>query len=338
MRSSRQWMDRYSRRAGHISPAGVTQRSRCESGAVPQLRCLRSGGDEPGRLLSAVELSPRRKGGSRGSAAGPPPSASRGGFLWSEAGSPGRSPWRLSSSRRRGRRHRHRGGDPDPDRLALADGDRGSVRDRRRQAGRRGRRPVELPGERAEDEALRLHAERRGDRRLQARPRRRLVRRQPHRRGAREAEHPGAPRADRLDASPTPTRRSRSSGKATGHAAGAAAVVARMKRQIAAIVASVPHGDAAHLLRGARARPLLGHVEDVHRPHLHAARPEGHRRRGRQDRLRLPAALGGVHRRGGSRPDRPRRHDVLRPDGGKVEQARPAGARSRRSRTAASSP
>ena len=42
-----------------------------------------------------------------------------------------------------------------PDRLALADRDRDALRHRRRQAGHRGRRPVRLPEERPEDDALR---------------------------------------------------------------------------------------------------------------------------------------------------------------------------------------
>ena len=64
----------------------------------------------------------------------------------------------------------------DPHRLALADGDRDALRDRRGAAGRRRRRPVRLPEERATDVAVGLHPERRGDRRLPARPRRHRVR------------------------------------------------------------------------------------------------------------------------------------------------------------------
>ena len=95
-----------------------SQRSRCESGAVPQLRCPQLRGDEPGRLGHADELSPRRKGGSRGTAAEPPPSASRGGFLWSHAGISARSPWQRSSSspppQPRGTQHRRRGSSRSP--------------------------------------------------------------------------------------------------------------------------------------------------------------------------------------------------------------------------------
>ena len=82
-----------------------------------------------------------------------------------------------------------------PHRLAVADGDRVALRDRRRQAGRRGRRPVRLPEGRAEDVALRLHAERRGHRRVPARPRRHRVRPEGPRRRARAArDHRRPPR------------------------------------------------------------------------------------------------------------------------------------------------
>src|SRR5262249_27210637 len=69
----------FSPRRAYIPRPVRWQRSRCESGAVPQLRCPFSKRDEPGRLHLADELSPRRKGGSRGAAAGPPPSARCGG-------------------------------------------------------------------------------------------------------------------------------------------------------------------------------------------------------------------------------------------------------------------
>jgi hypothetical protein len=78
------------------------------------------------------------------------------------------------------------------DRLALADRDRVAVRDRRRQAGRRGRRPVGLPEAGTAHDALRLHAERRGDRRVQARPRRRLLRPERPRRHPARARGPRA--------------------------------------------------------------------------------------------------------------------------------------------------
>ena len=63
-----------------------------------------------------------------------------------------------------------------PHRLAVADRDRVAVRDRGGPQVDRRRRPVRLPEGGAEDDALRLHAERRGDRRLPAGPRRHRVR------------------------------------------------------------------------------------------------------------------------------------------------------------------
>ena len=100
------------------------------------------------------------------------------------------------------RRRLQRQGDRDeaaePHRLALTDGYRDALRDRRRAAGSRGRRPVRLPEERAEDRALGLHAERRGDRRIPARPRRHRVRPE----GAR-------PRRSGDSASPSCTRTAR---------------------------------------------------------------------------------------------------------------------------------
>ena len=235
----------------------------------------------------------------------PPPSATRGGFLWSASRYAGAArPGVLSflAAHRPPAAPSRRRSLAAADRLALADRDRGSVRDRRRQAGGRGRRPVELPGERAAHEALRLHAERRGDRRVQARPRRRLRRREPHRRGAREAEDPGARRADRRRRSPTPTRRSTQLGKATGHT--------RRRGGGRRADEGADRGDRRRRCRRPASRSpsttsstrlLLGDLEDVHRPRLHAARPEEHRRRGRQDGLRLPEALGRVHRRGRAR-------------------------------------
>ena len=77
---------------------------------------------------------------------------------------------------------------PVEDHLAVADGDRDAVRDRCRRPGDRRRQLLELPagGGRQDDRALGVRAERRGDRRLRARPRR-------HRR-----HQPGVARAARL--------------------------------------------------------------------------------------------------------------------------------------------
>ena len=50
-------------------------------------------------------------------------------------------------------------------------------------------------------------------------------------------------------------------------------------------------GPRSHRLPRARARSLLGHVEDLHRPDLLEVRPEEHRRRGRHGRDGLPEAV-----------------------------------------------
>ena len=292
------------------------QRSRCESGAVPQLRCLLlTAEDEPGRLLFADELSPRRKGGSRGTAAEPPPSASSGGFLWSKAGTPGLSPWRHSSSRPRPPRS-HAGGDrrrgssrsrrPRPRICSRSARASRSSRSTTSRTTRRTPRMTKLSGYTPNAEAIAA---------LQARSRRRLVRRQPHRRGAREAEDPGARRADARRRSPRPTARSRSSARRPGTRPARPRSSRGMKSQDrgGGRVGAAPsppltvYHELEPDLYSATSKTFIGR-------HLHAARAEGHRRRGRQDGLRLPAALAGVHRGGEPEADRARRHDLLRPD------------------------
>ena len=109
------------------------------------------------------------------------------------------------------RRQGHGPEEAGPDRLALADGDRVALRDRRRPAGRRRRRPVRLPEERAQDDALGLHAERRGHRRVPPRSRRRLVRPEGARQRAEQARDPGDPARGGATTSRAPTSRSASS-------------------------------------------------------------------------------------------------------------------------------
>ena len=161
---------------------------------------------------------PRRKGRSGGTPAEPTSSARRGGFMHKKvlaallgaaavlALSPGlvaeaarrqESRSRSSSARRwaSSRSGSSRGGSS---RSRRPDGD--AVRDRRGSPGRRGRRAVELSRPCAQDEALGLHAERRGDRELPPRPRDRA-----RGRGAdgvaRQARHPSARPARGLEAS-----------------------------------------------------------------------------------------------------------------------------------------
>ena len=99
--------------------------------------------------------------------------------------------------------------------------DRDAVRHRRRRAGDRRRRPVGLPEDGAEDQALRLHPERRGDRRLPARPRRHLVstRRACPARSPKLA-HPGRAAAARRRRFGRLRSRCAQLGRATGHIAG----------------------------------------------------------------------------------------------------------------------
>src|SRR5579862_7359362 len=130
---------------------------RSEVGANPTLsrNCDASAPaeDEPGRLLFAVELSPRRKGGSRGTARRATSLRFNAEVFYVQK-QVRRGSGRGSSRSRGSGRRLTPGGDADPDRLALTHRNRGSVRDRRGQAGRGGRQPVELPEERSDDEAL----------------------------------------------------------------------------------------------------------------------------------------------------------------------------------------
>src|SRR5262249_12947904 len=168
-------------------------------------------------------------------------------------------------ARPRGARRGPPHGNPTADRLAVTDRDRRPVRDRRREAGRRGRRPVELPGERAEDEALRVHAQRRGGGRLPPRSGRDRERRERPRGRTRQAEDPRAPRAAGDGAPrgvrPDPPagqgdRARRRSGRGRGTDAARSVKGDRDDAE----------GLAPELLRGAEPGLLLGYFEDVRRP------------------------------------------------------------------------
>ncbi len=125
-------------------------------------------------------------------------------------------------------------------------------------------------------------------------------------------------------------------GLATGHAVEAEALVDDMRSQVDAARRRRRSRGGADLLLRARRHLLLGHVEDVHRAAVRAARAREHRRRGRQGQRRVPAALRRVHHRVRSGPDLPRRHEVLRPVARDRRRAGRAGTRSRPSATAAS--
>ena len=133
--------------------------------------------------------------------------------------------------------------------------------------------------------ALRLHAERGGDRRVQARPRRRRpTTRMASSHALGELGIPVLVQDAAADVRRARTQQIKQLGRVTGHAAGRRDSRRRMKTQIARLVGD-RRASARRPLRLPRARPrlLLGHVEDVHRPDLRAVRPEEHRRRGGLD-------------------------------------------------------
>ncbi len=225
--------------------------------------------------------------------------------------SPTLSPRRTGGSRRAARRSSGRCARAAPDRLAVTDRDRVAVRDRRRQAGRRCRRSVGLSEACSALQAVRLHAQRRGDRRLPPRPRRHLRRPGRRRRGAAEARNPCAAPAG-SDESGRCVRADPAAGDRHR---------ARTRRSVARREDEAEHRPgrglrteaAAQRLPRADARLLLGHVQHVHRPDLQAVRAAQHRGCRRLERLRLSAALGGVHPVLRSEPDRPRSRFSLWP-------------------------
>ena len=222
--------------AGHISPAGKAQRSRCEPGAVPQLRCLRSGGRTS---QVACSLPTNSALGGRAVRAAPPPSHLP--PLHAEVFYGPRSRYRRGSrpggTRPRGVRPPPHapGGDRRPrivslsptateDLFAIGAGKQVVAVDD--QSNYPANAPhTKLSGYTPNAEAI---AGYQPDLVVVS------VDAQRHRRGAREAEDPGARRADGRDARRAPTPRSRSSARRPGTPRGAAAVVARMKAQIAA--------------------------------------------------------------------------------------------------------
>ena len=114
-------------------------------------------------------------------------------------------------------------------------------------------------------------------------------------------------------------------GVATGHKPKAKALVARMKSQIAQIVASVPKRATPLTYYHELSPDLLGHLEHVHRADLLAARPQERGRPGPGRKLGLSAAECGVPGRRQSRPDLPGRHEVLRASRSRPSLHDPAG-------------
>ena len=197
------------------------------------------------------------------------------------------------------------------------------------------------PATRAAHEALRLHAERRGDRGLQARPRRRrgrLERRSSTRFGSSASR---ARSSTRRDTSPTRTRRSGSSAR---RRATAREATARRRADADADrrdrCGRVPTARARAADRLPRARPdlLLGDVETFIGRVYALFGLQQHRRRRRHDGLGgYPQLSARVHRRREPGPDRARRHEVLRPERRDGRSAAGLEARSPRCGTGTSS-
>ena len=187
---------------------------------------------------------------------------------------------------------------PAAHRVAVADGDRDAVRHRGRRPGHRRRRPVQLPGRGrgGADRPLRVHPERRSDRRLRARPRRDVRTAGPHvaARG-RRTRGVGGPGGDRRWTRPTP--RSSSSGALTGHVAEAAELVASMESEIwRTSPSSVPTSEVPlTLLPRARSDVLQRRLDDVHRRGVLAASGCATSPTARRAIRRLPAAERRVH-------------------------------------------
>jgi hypothetical protein len=279
-----------------------------------------------------------------------PPAAAPGpGGRWLRAGRdhfgggrPGRPAGQLPGHPRHPRRQGHPRPAAQPDRVAVADGDRDAVRHRRRRPGGGRRQQQQLPGRGTQDRVVGLPAESGGHRRLQARPDRLLRRPRGAEGGARQADHPGPPAAggDQAGRHLRPARPARPGHRPPGRGREADRHHAGRDRQDHR---GRPARAAADLLPRAGQEPVLGHIQDLHRPAVRPARHEEHRRRGRQGRHRLPAAVGRVRGQGRPRPDPAGRHQVLRPvgqdgrgqgrlgpaDGGEVRRRGRAGRRRR---------
>ena len=179
----------------------------------------------------------------------------------------------------------------------------------------------DYPKNGAEDVAVRLHPERRGDRRLQARPRRPLLRPERPRRDACAVSASGFWCRTRPRPSPTRTRRSPRSARSPATQSGPTYVVATMKKRIAGLVkAGTPRARGLTVYHelgpdyySATSSTFIGKVYALFglKNIADAADSAGRW---------LPAALGRVRRLAEPRPHRPRRHHVLRaePEDGRV--------------------
>ena len=320
------------------------QRIRCESGAVPQLWSSARRGGEPGRLPVGVTNQPRgrarfaRQGLLASSLAAldrqeEPDCRSkrslRPGSLWPPPCSPRVATTAATSvDAAITATASPRADAPAAHRVAVAHRHRDALRHRRRRPGGRRRRLARTTPDGGPDHRpVGLRAQRRGDRRLRARPRRASDAAEDIERRPRGDRHRGARAPGRRRPSTTPTPRSRELGDATGHDDEAAEVVAQMQSR---------HRGARG--RGARARrgrstyyheldsTLYSVTSETFIGELYAlAGLENIADPADADGSRwLPAAVGRVPRRRRPRPRLPGRHasaaqqdrrDVRRPPG-----------------------
>src|SRR5215468_2581532 len=222
--------------------------------------------------------------------------------------------------RQRGGAHRRAAGG---DHLAVPDQHRDAVRDRRRQPGQGGGQRFGLPATGAQDQAVRLPAQRRGDRRLQAGPGRggRQHRRAHQAPGPVQDPGPGnagrgqAVRRVRAVRPARPGHRPRRPGPAGERQA---AQPARADRR-----GGTAPRFAAHLLLRAGPDLLLGDLGHLRRAAAAPTRDEEHRGHGQRGGggRRLPAAVPRVHHQGQPRLHHPGRHDLLPSERGHRRQA-----------------
>ncbi len=119
-------------------------------------------------------------------------------------------------------------------------------------------------------------------------------------------------------------------GRLTGHVKGANVLVKGMKARIASLLKAAPRASLS--VYNELTPDYYSATSSVdHRSCPPALRSAQHRRSGEHERCRRGAALGRVDRRREPRPDRARRHALLRPEQEQGRRSGPAGRRSRES-------
>ena len=204
----------------------------------------------------------------------------------------------------------HHAGRPASDRLPVADRDRDALRHRRGQAGGRRGRPVQLPGECAAHN-LRATSPTSRPSRATTGSRRRL--------GDPGGIVDGLAKLS-IDVLIQEARQNLDGaydeieelGTSRAPAAGDASST-RMRDQIANLVAGLG-GTGVRASSTSSGPTYYSATSKTFIGSIYEELGQEHRRRGREEGARLPAAVGGVHRQAESRPDRPRGHEMLRPD------------------------